>query len=64
MHEEISFDPKMVQANIHLRIGFHHGEVISEPGDVFGDAVNVAARMVALAKSDQILTNKETLTHS
>ena len=61
MHEEISFDPKMVQANIHLRIGFHHGEVICEPEDVFGDAVNVAARMVQLAKSDQIITNKETL---
>lgn len=61
MHEEISFDPKMIQANIHLRIGFHHGDVICEPGDVFGDAVNVAARMVALAKSDQIITNKETL---
>jgi adenylate cyclase len=61
MHEEISFDPRMVQANIHLRIGFHHGEVINEPGDVFGDAVNVAARMVALAKSDQIITNRETL---
>jgi adenylate cyclase len=61
MHEEISFDAKMQQANIHLRIGFHHGEVIREPGDVFGDAVNVAARMVSLAKSDQIITNKETL---
>jgi hypothetical protein len=61
MHEEISFDPKMVQANIRLRIGFHHGEVICEPEDVFGDAVNVAARMVELAKSDQIVTNKETL---
>ena len=61
MHEEISFDPGMIQANIHLRIGFHHGDVICEPGDVFGDAVNVAARMVELAKSDQIITNKETL---
>ena len=61
MHEEISFDPKMAQANIHLRIGFHHGEVICEPEDVFGDAVNVAARMVDLAKADQIITNKETL---
>lgn len=61
MHEEISFDPEMVQANIHLRIGFHHGEVICEPGDVFGDAVNVAARMVEMAKSDQIITNKDTL---
>lgn len=61
MHEELSFDPQMVQANIHMRIGFHHGEVICEPGDVFGDAVNVAARMVELAKGDQIITNKETL---
>ncbi|MFO7714467.1 adenylate/guanylate cyclase domain-containing protein [Desulfosarcina sp.] len=61
MNEEISFDPAMVQANIHLRIGFHHGEVICEPTDVFGEAVNVAARMVALAKSDQIITNRETL---
>ncbi len=61
MHEEISFDPRMMQANIHLRIGFHHGAVICEPEDVFGDAVNVAARMVELAKSDQIITNKETL---
>ena len=61
MHEEVGFDSKMQQANIHLRIGFHHGEVICEPDDVFGDAVNVAARMVALAKSDQTLTNKATL---
>jgi len=61
MHEEISFNPTMAQANIHMRIGFHHGDVISEPGDVFGDAVNVAARMVELAKGDQIITNKETL---
>ncbi len=60
MHEEISFDPKMIQANIHLRIGFHHGEVLCESQDVFGDAVNVAARMVALAKIDQTITNKET----
>lgn len=61
MHEELSFDPQMVHAGIHLRIGLHHGEVICEPGDLFGDAVNVAARMLGLAKSDQIITNKETL---
>ncbi len=61
MQETTASNPKMVQANIHLRIGFHHGEVIREPADVFGDAVNVAARMVSLSKSDQIITNKETL---
>lgn len=61
MHEEVSFDLKMMNANIRLRIGFHHGEVLYEPEDVFGDAVNVAARMVELAKADQIITNRETL---
>ncbi|MBU1566586.1 MAG: adenylate/guanylate cyclase domain-containing protein [Proteobacteria bacterium] len=61
MHEEISFDWKMMNADIRLRIGFHHGGVILAPADVFGDAVNVAARMGELAKSDQIITNKETL---
>jgi len=61
MHEEIVLDSKMIQANIHLRIGFHHGDAICESQDVFGDAANVGARMVELAKSDQIITNKETL---
>ncbi|MFH0782275.1 MAG: adenylate/guanylate cyclase domain-containing protein [Pseudomonadota bacterium] len=61
MHEEISYDWKMMHADIRLRIGFHHGEVILAPEDVFGDAVNVAARMGELAKADQIITNKETL---
>ena len=61
MHEEASFDSKMMNANIHLRIGFHHGELLFEAEDVFGDAVNVASRMVGLAKADQIITNKETL---
>ena len=44
-----------------IYVGIQFGPVISEAGDVFGDAVNVAARMVELAKSDQIITNKETL---
>lgn len=45
---------------IAIRIGFHHGAVIEEQGDVFGDAVNVAARMTAYAKREEIITNVET----
>ncbi|MCY7351379.1 MAG: hypothetical protein LH606_12045 [Cytophagaceae bacterium] len=32
-----------------LRIGIHHGEIVFEDNDVFGDAVNVASRIQALA---------------
>jgi len=32
-----------------LRIGIHQGEVVFENGDVFGDTVNIAARLQALA---------------
>ncbi|WP_448380932.1 adenylate/guanylate cyclase domain-containing protein [Gloeomargarita sp.] len=45
-----------------LKVGFNHGAVLVRPdGDVFGDAVNVAARMVQLAKRNQILTPADTL---
>lgn len=45
---------------IGVRIGFHHGKVIAEKGDVFGDTVNVAARMAGFAKKGQIITNSAT----
>lgn len=38
-----------------LRIGMHFGPALEERGDVFGDAVNVAARVVELARPSQVL---------
>ena len=32
-----------------LRIGIHHGEIVLEDDDVFGDAVNIASRIQAIA---------------
>jgi class 3 adenylate cyclase len=43
-----------------LRVGFHYGPVILQGTDVFGDAVNVAARVLAQAKPGEILLTKET----
>ena len=44
-----------------MRIGFHFGPAIEAEGDVFGDCVNVAARLVALAKASQVITSSETV---
>jgi len=49
---------------IGIRIGFHHGKVIAEKGDVYGDTVNVAARMAGFAKKGQIITNSLTFNNS
>ncbi|MBI2969790.1 MAG: adenylate/guanylate cyclase domain-containing protein [Gammaproteobacteria bacterium] len=44
-----------------IRVGVHYGPAILEGGDVFGDAVNVAARMAAQAKGGQIITTQSTV---
>jgi adenylate cyclase len=48
-------------ANMAIHVGFHYGPVVNEDNDVFGDAVNVAARMVNFAKADQIVTTGATV---
>ena len=44
-----------------IRIGLHMGPVIRRGSDVFGDAVNVASRMVSLAKPRQVITTQQTI---
>jgi len=43
---------------MHIRIGFHYGEVTRESGDVFGDTVNVAARVAAITRAGQIIVTQ------
>ncbi len=44
-----------------IRVGLHYGPAILEHGDVFGDAVNIAARMASMAKASQIITTQQTV---
>ena len=39
---------------VHVRVGISCGNVVLEQGDVYGDVVNVAARLVSLAGVDEI----------
>lgn len=38
-----------------VRAGFHVGPVIDDAGDVYGDTVNLAARVMALARAGEVL---------
>ena len=59
--EDMPFDDKPDLTPPNIYVGIQYGPVIREEGDVFGDAVNVAARMVALAKQRQIITTADTV---
>lgn len=49
---------KNSESQLGVRIGFHFGQTAeTEDGHPYGDTVNVAARMVSMAKSGQIITN-------
>lgn len=49
------------QAPLSIRIGIHYGEVIEDENDIFGDAVNVAARMAGIARGGQIITTADAM---
>ena len=64
MHQSLEDQPvaeKPEYGSPNIYVGIQFGTVIKEDGDVFGDAVNVAARMVALAKQRQIITTEGTV---
>jgi class 3 adenylate cyclase len=44
---------------IRIRVGIHYGKVIVEEKDIYGDVVNVAAKLTNLANGDQVFVSKE-----
>ena len=46
-------------APLNIRVGLHYGNTIAKDNDIFGDAVNIAARMAAIAKANQSITTED-----
>jgi adenylate cyclase len=44
-----------------IKVALNFGPVVTERGDVFGDTVNVCARLAGLAGPQQVLTTQETI---
>ena len=44
-----------------IKVAFNWGAVVTEAGDVFGDTVNVCARLVGLAGPQQVMTTHQTI---
>lgn len=61
MQTKINALPVVSNMKRAIRVGFHFGPVIEEHNDVFGDTVNLAARMAGLAKALQIITTLVTV---
>src|SRR5215468_6638282 len=61
MQKRIAHDVAFARDNLAVRIGLHHGDALVEDNDVYGDAVNTAARMASLAKREQIITTASTV---
>jgi len=52
--------PVTSATRLELGVGFHYGPVIQEQHDIFGDTVNLAARLVEQAAKGQVLFAAET----
>lgn len=61
MQTAVAAPPAQTSGRLAVRIGFNYGPVVLSGGDVFGDTVNVCARLVALANPGQVLTTQQTV---
>jgi adenylate cyclase len=55
--------PSSGKLRIAIRIGFHYGDVLREGQDVYGDTVNIAARMTAICTGGHITLTGATVAH-
>lgn len=61
MHLVVDAEKPGGEHPIAVRIGLHFGDVILKANDVFGDTVNVAARIASITRAWQIMTTQEVI---
>jgi class 3 adenylate cyclase len=61
MQEKIAQQHELGEAGPGIHIGCHFGPVLESDGDLYGDAVNLAARVAGLAQAGQTLTTADTV---
>jgi adenylate cyclase len=60
LHHAMETCPPVAGVRLALGVAFHFGPVIQKEADVFGDTVNLAARLVELTGRGQIITTADT----
>ncbi|NMG76028.1 adenylate/guanylate cyclase domain-containing protein [Aromatoleum diolicum] len=61
IHNVVQDLPRASGQKLAVRVAFHTGTVIQSKDDVFGDTVNVAARLLELASPGRAITSAETV---
>lgn len=63
IHNVVQDLPRASGQKIAVRVAFHTGAVIQSEDDVFGDTVNVAARLLELASPGRAITSADAVRH-
>jgi class 3 adenylate cyclase len=61
MQERVSEQQALGTLEVGIHVGCHFGPVIDNSLDLYGDTVNIAARVAGLARAGQILTTLDTV---
>ena len=61
MQEKTDQQQATGEPGLGIHIGCHFGPVLASGGDLYGDTVNLAARVAGLAKAGQIITTADTI---
>ncbi|MDO8412296.1 MAG: adenylate/guanylate cyclase domain-containing protein [Gallionellaceae bacterium] len=58
MQLALQADNKNSEHPLYIRIGFHYGDVICDDNDIYGDTVNIAARVASMTRASQIMATR------